>query len=183
MSLRTFLTSLVVVLATVACSVPEAGTPDGEPGTSVPPPSPQVSPPPGTTSQSPSGLAAIETCDLLTPEEATSLGVPAQGDADEVLGLRRCDRATAEGTVSTAIDEEQGISELTLSDASSVADVTIGRHQAKRAVEGSGPGYCKVFFAVGDSANVSVLALYLNDTPRACSVADRAAALIEPKLP
>lgn len=66
---------------------------------------------------------------------------------------------------------------------SSVTDITIGRHQAKRAVETSGPGYCSVYFAICDTANVSVTALYLNDTPRACSVADRAAALIEPKLP
>lgn len=54
---------------------------------------------------------------------------------------------------------------------------------AKRALETSEPGYCDVIFAVGDSVNVSVLALYLNDTPRACSAVDQAAAFIEPKLP
>lgn len=182
MSIRTRLAPLVVVLA-AGCSVPEAGTPAGEPSVSVPPLPSQASPPPDTRSQSPTGLAAIEACDLLTPEEATSLGVPAQGDAEEILGLRRCDWATAEGTVSTGINEELGIDGLNLADASSVTDITIGSHQAKRVVEGSGPGYCDVFVAVGDSANVGASALYLNDTLRACAVADQAAALVEPKLP
>lgn len=180
-SIRTRLAPLVVVLAAAGCSASEAGSPPGELGKSVPPPPSQASPPPSAAP--PTGLAAIEACDLLTPEEATSLGVPAQGDAEEVLGLRRCDWATAEGGVSTAVDEELGIDKLTLSDASSVTEVTIGRHQAKRVVEGSGPGYCNVFFAVGDSANASVLALYMNDTSRACAVVDQAAALVEPKLP
>lgn len=180
MSLRTCLAPLVVVLAAAACSVPEVDTPTGEPSVSVPAPS-NASRPPGTAQ--PTGLAAIEACDLLTPEEATSLGVPAQGDAEEILGLRRCDWATAEGTVSTGINEELGIDGLNLAGASIVTDVMIGSHQAKRVVEGSGPGYCDIFFAVGDSANVGASALYLNDTLRACAAADQAAALVEPKLP
>ncbi|MGQ0778275.1 MAG: DUF3558 family protein [Pseudonocardiales bacterium] len=176
MSLRTCLAPLVVILAAAACSVP-AGIPAGEPGTSVPQHPSQTSP------ASPNGMAAIEACDLLTAQEAGSLGVPPQGQANEILGLRSCDWTTPEGVVSTTIDEELGTDDLVLSDASSITGVTIGRHQAKRAVEISGPGYCDVFFAVGDSANVSVSALYLGDTSRACSVADQAAALVEPKLP
>ncbi|MGH3914678.1 MAG: DUF3558 family protein [Pseudonocardiaceae bacterium] len=178
MSLRTILAPLSVVLVVVSCSVPDADTPAG---VLTPSPSSQTSLPPSTALTT--ALAAIEACDLLTHEEATSLGVPAQGAPEEILGLRRCDWATQEGTVSTGINEELGIDGLNLDDASSVSDVTIGRHQAKRVVEGSGPGYCSVAFAVGDSANISVLALYLNDTPHACAIADRAAALIEPKLP
>lgn len=131
----------------------------------------------------PTGLAVIEACDLLTAQEASSLGLPPPEPADDILGLRSCDWTTPEGVVSTTIDEELGTAELVLSDASSIADITIGQHKAKRAVEISGPGYCDVFFAVGDSANVGVSALYLNDTPRACAAVDRAAALIEPKLP
>lgn len=180
MSLRTCLAPLVLVLAATGCSVPESGSPSDEPGPTVSPSS-QDSPPPNA--DSPTGLAAIEACDLLTAQEASSLNVPPQGRAEEVLGLRRCDWGGAEGGVSTAIDEELGIDELVLSDASSVTDIAIGQHQARRAVETSGPGYCRVIFAVGDNANVSVLALYLNDTPRACAAADQAAVLIEPKLP
>ncbi len=99
------------------------------------------------------------------------------------MGLRRCDWGGNEGTVSTAIDEESGIDKLNLADASSVTDITIGRHQAKRAVETSGPGFCSVFFAVGDTASVTVKALYPHDTARACAAADKAAAFVEPKLP
>lgn len=159
--------------------MPETTIPAGEPLPSVPPLS-ETSPQPGTSM---TGLAGIKACDLLTAQELASLGVPPSGRPDEMLGLRSCDWGTAEGGPSTTIDEELGIDELVLTDASSVTDVTIGRHRAKRAVESSGPGFCGVYFAVGDSANVSVVALYLNDTPRACAVADQAAALIEPKLP
>lgn len=181
MSIRTRLAPLVLVLAAAGCSVSQAVAPDGQPGTPVPPSS-QASPPPSTSP--PTGLATMEACGLLTAQEASSLGVPPQGRPEEVLGLRRCDwGGTDGGGISTGINEKFGIDGLNFADASSVTDLTIGRHQAKRAVEGSGPGYCDITFAVGGRANVSVLALYLNDTPRACSVADQAAALIEPKLP
>ncbi len=129
------------------------------------------------------GLATVQACALLTEPEATSLGLPGQGKAEKVVGLRRCDWAKPQGVVSTSINEKGGIEQLNLADASSVTDVMIGRHRAKRVVEGSGPGYCDVFFAIGDTANVSVSALYLKDTPRACATADRAAAFVESKLP
>ncbi|MGH3811505.1 MAG: DUF3558 family protein [Pseudonocardiaceae bacterium] len=180
MSIRTHAASLLLVLAAAGCSLPQAAIPDDElrPSASA---SSQASLPPDATPQA--GLAAIEACKLLTAEEATSLGVPPQGRPEEIVGLRRCDWGGAEGGVSTGINGGLGIDGLNLADASSVADVTIGRHQAKRAVEGSGPGYCEVIFAVGNSANVAVTALYLNDTSRACAAADQAAAFVEPKLP
>ena len=100
------------------------------------------------------------------------------------MGLRRCDWTTPEGGgVSTIIDEKLGISKLNFADATSISDVRIGRYQAKRVLNNSGPGYCEIALAVGDTANVSVLALYMRDTARACAVADRAAVLVESKLP
>lgn len=129
------------------------------------------------------GLAVVQACDLLTAEQTAALNVPAQGRPDTVLGLRRCDWGTAEGGISTSINEKLGINGVELTDASNITNITIGRHRAKRAVEGGGPGYCNVIFAVGETANVSVLALYLRDTPRACAAVDRAAAFVEPKLP
>jgi len=181
MSIRTRLAVLVLVLAAVGCSVSDAGNPVGQPGTSVAASS-RASPPPSASP--PTGLAAIEACDLLTVQEASSLGLSPQGSADKLGGLRICDWSTPGGDgISATIDEEDGIDGLNLSDASSVIDVMIGRHRVKRAVETSGPGYCNVYFAIGDTASVIVQALYLNDTPTACSVADQAAALIEPKLP
>lgn len=180
MSRLFYLTPLALVLAAAGCAVPQAASPDGQPdfsgqasSTSAPP---QVTAPP-------TGLAALQACELLTAQEATSLGVPAEGKAEKILGLRRCDWAKPEGAVSTSIDEKGGIDELNLVDASSVTTIMIGRHRAKRVVEGSGPGYCDVFFAVGDTGSVSVSGLYLKDTAQACAAADRAAALVEPKLP
>ena len=181
MSIRTGFAALVLVVLVAGCSAPQAGIPAREPGPSGSPLSP-ASPLPTVTS--PAGLAAIEACDLLTAQEASSLGVRPQGRAEKILGLRRCDWTTpGGGGVSTSINENHGIDGLNLTDASSVTDVRIGRHQAKRALEGSGPGYCQTIFAVGDTENVSVLALYLKDTARACAVADRAAVLVESKLP
>lgn len=181
MSIRFYLASLLLVFAAAGCSAPDGRIPVGQPGTSIPASS-KISPPPAAAPLS--GLAAIQACDLLTTQEAISLSLPPRGDADEILGLRRCDwTPLGGGGIAAAIDEERGIDKLVLTDASNITDITIGRYHARRAMETSGPGYCKVFFAVGDSANVSVLALYLNDTPRACAVADQAATLIEPKLP
>lgn len=177
MSLRTCFAPLALVLAAASCSLPQAGIPGGEPGHSVPPSA--ISPAPSSAALS-TGLAVVQACDLLTAEETASLNVPAQGHPDTVLGLRRCDWGTAEGGISTGINEKLGINGVVLTDAS---NITIGRHRAKRAVEDGGPGYCAVIFAVGETANVSVLALYLKDTPRACAAVDRAAAFVEPKLP
>jgi hypothetical protein len=107
-----------------------------------------------------------------------------QGRAEKALTLRRCDwTAPGGGGISTKINEKLGIDKRNLSDASSVTEVRIGRHRATRALDGIGPGYCEIAFAVGDTANVSVQALYIRDTPRACAVADRAAVLVESKLP
>lgn len=180
MRLRTCLAPLVLVLAAAGCSLPQAAIPDGEPGSSVPPSA--TAPAPSSAAPT-TGLATIQACGLLTAEEAASLSVPAQGHPDTVLGLRRCDWDTAQGGIATGINEELGINGVVLTGASSITNITIGRHRAKRAVGVSGPGYCDVFFAVGDTANVTVQALYLKDTPRACAAVDRAAAFVEPKLP
>ncbi len=181
MSIRTGIAALVLVPLVVGCSAPHAGIPAREPGPSGSPLSP-ASPLP--TVASPAGLAAIEACDLLTAQEASSLGMRPQGRAEKISYLRRCGWTTpGGGGVSTGINEHLGIDGLNLADASSVTDVRIGRHQAKRALDGIGRGYCEIDFAVGDTANVSVLALYRNDTARACAVADQAAVLVESKLP
>ncbi|MGH3684263.1 MAG: DUF3558 family protein [Pseudonocardiaceae bacterium] len=181
MSIRTGIAALVLAVVVAGCSAPQAGIPAREPTPSGPPLPPASLLP---AAASPVGLAAIKACDLLTAQEASSLGMRPQGRAEEIIGLRRCDWTTpGGGGVSTGINEHRGIDGLNLADASSVTDVRIGRHQAKRALEGSGPGYCETIFAVGDNANVSVLTLYLDDTARACAVADRAAVLVESKLP
>ncbi|MGH3718060.1 MAG: DUF3558 family protein [Pseudonocardiaceae bacterium] len=181
MRIRTGFAAPALVMLVMGCSAPQAGNPAPEPRPSGLPLS-SASPPLAVVS--PTGLAAIKACDLLTAPEASSLGMRPQGEAEKILGLRRCDWTTpGGGGVSTGINEHRSINELNFADASSVTDVTIGRHRAKRALDGIGHGYCDVDFAVGDTANVSVLALYLNDTARACAVADRAAVLVESKLP
>ncbi|MGH3829890.1 MAG: DUF3558 family protein [Pseudonocardiaceae bacterium] len=182
MSIRTAVAAPALLLAlAVGCSAPQASPPAPEPRPAEPPVS-AAAPPPAAVALT--GLAAIQACDLLTGQEASSLGMRPQGEAETILGLRRCDWSTPDGDgMSTSINDHRRISALNLADATSVTDVTIGRHRGKRAVETSGPGYCQTIFAVGDTANVSVLALFVKDTPRACAVADRAAVLVESKLP
>lgn len=173
MSIRIGWTALVL-LVVAGCSAPQAGSPASEPGIAGPP----------SAVASSAGLATIEACELLTAPEASSLGVRPQGEAEKIRHLRRCDWTTpGGGGISIAINEQLGLEGVNFDDASSVTDVRIGRHQAKRALDGVGPGYCDVDFAIGDTANVSVLAFYVNDTARACDVVDRAAVLVESKLP
>jgi hypothetical protein len=130
-------------------------------------------------------LATIKACDLLTAQEASSLGLRPQGRPEKIIGLRRCDWTTPEGGgVSTGINERRGIDKLNLARATSVTDVRIGRHQAKRALDSSEPGYCEIIFAVGDTANVSVLTLLdTKDRAQACEITNRAAVFVESKLP
>ncbi|MGH3770908.1 MAG: DUF3558 domain-containing protein [Pseudonocardiaceae bacterium] len=181
MSIRTGFAASALVLLVAGCSAPQAGNPAPEPGASGPPLS-SASPQPAVASSA--GLAAIEACNLLTTQEASSLGMRPQGRAEKISYLRRCNwTAPGGGGLSTSINERLGIDGLDLTDASSITDVTIGRHRAKRALDGIGPGYCEIDFEVSDTANVTVLTLYRNDTTRACAVTDRAAVLVESKLP
>jgi hypothetical protein len=176
MSKRTGLAVLVPVLLVASCSVGQVSTQASKPRPASPQPSHPAPPP--------TALAAIQACDLLTAEEVASLDMRPPGRAEQVLGLRRCDWTTPEGNgVSTGINENPGMERLILADTSSITDLTIGRHRAKHAQDSRKPGYCEIVFAVGDTANVSVLALFPNDTTRACAVTDRAAALVEPRLP
>lgn len=187
MSSRTRKRSALVLLAgvtllAVACTSQQPGRPTAA-GAIESPPVPES---PGSSAAvsspgQPSGLDELHACELLTGEQAVTLGVPARGEPDEILG--RCDWLTPEGGVATAIDAEHGVDELNLTDASSVTDVVLGRHRAKRVVEISGSGYCSIVFAITERSNVDVTGLYLGDTPRACAAVDQAAEFIEPKLP
>jgi hypothetical protein len=178
MHLRTWLAPLVLLLA-AGCSLPQAATPPNQSGSSEPSSSATAaSPDPAARA-----LAAIQACDLLTVQELSTLGIGPQGRPETVVGLRRCNWGRAGATISTAIDDQSGIDQLDLSSASRVTDVTIGRHRGKRAEETGGPGFCRIDFAVGDTASVGIQALYSHDTPQACAVADKVATFVEAKLP
>ncbi|MGH3854853.1 MAG: DUF3558 domain-containing protein [Pseudonocardiaceae bacterium] len=182
MSIRTGIAApALLVLLAVGCSAPQASPSAPGPRPAEPPLS-VASPPPAAVALT--GLAAIQACDLLTAQEASSLGMLPQGKANTIIGLRRCNWNTPDGDgMSTSINDHRGINALNLDGTTSVTDVTIGRHRGKRILEDSASGSCQTIFAVGDTANVTVLAIFVKDTPRACAVADRAAVLVESKLP
>lgn len=141
-----------------------------------------------TTSAAPSGAPSaapldIDPCELLTADEATSLLLPARGEFEVLVGMPTCDWQGDRGGMSIGVNDELGLDGLVYDDTTVVTELVISDHRAARAPDDGGPGYCSVAFAVGENANVSLIALYLKDPLRACEVADRAAQLVEPKLP
>lgn len=189
MKLRYLILILLPVAAAMGCSTTQPGTPVAESAHLGLPsiesadsaneaPLAQVSP----ASQPEPALAAIQPCGLVTAAEASSFSLPAQGFPQDLPSLRQCDWTNLDGDgFAIAINDDIGLDELNLRGVTS--DVVIGRHRAKRELESGGPGFCKVVFAISDTSSVNLLALYPNDTPQACAVADQIAALIEPRLP
>ncbi len=178
---------LAAVLVT-GCSTTDAGTPiSGSTGASTAPG--------GSTPRSEVDLASTDPCTMLTETEAQQVGVPSPGVRDDVAGFLSCDwQLSARDDpefdtgmlVSVSIDPERGIEELNLSGAVRITPTTVGSHQGQLVAESGGfggPGTCQVDLVISPSSHVTVSALTGIDTERACDVATRAAASVEPKLP
>lgn len=82
-----------------------------------------------------------------------------------------------------AVDHQRSADELRYGDRGTITEQVVGDHRVRRVVENGGPGYCTVAFYVGQDRNVTIDVIFLDDTARACDLADRAALLVEPKLP
>lgn len=148
---------------------------------------------PSTAGPSAEQLAAIDPCALLADTEARQLGVPPPGARNDMAGASACgwqlpvqdDPQFDTGLlVGVAIDPVTGIDELTVPPDAVVTPTTVGDHEG-RVVAGDnfGPGSCSVELRLGPNAAALVDVLAGQDTERACEVATRAAALVEPKLP
>ncbi|MCR6486831.1 DUF3558 domain-containing protein [Amycolatopsis sp. OK19-0408] len=132
------------------------------------------------------GLAALDPCTLLGPQDRSAAGVSVLGKPKSIAGDRACDW-TVPGTFGVTV---------TLSDTDSLADLEVARKTATKTKVGThqalqvadkkaADGTCAVLLGVGDAASVQidVSNTGFSDTPLACRRAGTVAGLVEPKLP
>jgi len=165
----------------VACGDQRDGTPVAAESSS-PTRSPTSRPPSTTSGSAGSGLAALDPCELLTPAERAQLQLP-DGKPDNTAGNPGCDwnKGAGGGVVRVTIRERRGINQLNPGDATKIENVTIGTHQGRRLEFPE--GNCSFDIAITNASSVTVAALVAEKLPEACVLAQRAANLIEPKLP
>ncbi|EOD62945.1 DUF3558 domain-containing protein [Amycolatopsis vancoresmycina] len=132
------------------------------------------------------GLAALDPCTLLTPQDRSTAGIGVLGKPKDIAGARACDW-TVPGTFGVTV---------TLSDTDGLADLAVAKKTATKTKVGAHPalqvadkkaadGTCAVLLGVGDGASVQidVSNTGFSDTPLACRRAGTVAGLVEPKLP
>ncbi|XVS66324.1 DUF3558 domain-containing protein [Actinosynnema sp. CA-299493] len=134
-----------------------------------------------------SALAEVNPCDLLTADEATSLGLTSPGEADRVGGTESCDwQQSGNGGLVVGIRPTSGLGDLTY-DTAKGQQINVGKYDAVRIEAPNGAqALCDVLIAVSESSSVQVagnLKGNSTDTAAACERATRAADLIAPKLP
>ncbi|MGW4060881.1 DUF3558 domain-containing protein [Amycolatopsis sp. NPDC004747] len=132
------------------------------------------------------GLAALDPCTLLTPQDRSTAGISVLGKPKDIAGARACDWSVP-GTFGVTV---------TLSATDSLADLQIAKKTATKTKVGAHPalqvadkkaadGTCAVLLGVGEGASVQidVSNTGFSDTPLACRRAGTVAGLVEPKLP
>jgi hypothetical protein len=139
---------------------------------------------PTATSSTPavngSGLADLDPCKLLQPQEVTQLGLPPEARPDTVAGRAACFWTKPDGNLGIYVEPDRGLADLNTSRATRVEDKTIGSHAARLLVKADG---CDVDLAVTEHSSVTISVLMFDNPSEGCSVAERAAALVEPRLP
>lgn len=144
---------------------------------------------PATTGRPPvawTGLAAIDPCALLTPQDRSAAGVSVLGKPKDIAGARACDW-TVPGTfgVTVTLSETDGLADLEVAK-KTATKTKVGAHPALQVADKkAADGTCAVLLGVGDAASVQidVSNTGFSDTPLACRRAGTVAGLVEPKLP
>jgi hypothetical protein len=175
------------VFAVAGCSTAETGNP-----------SPSSDPPAGSTSaptspaaptgSSPGGVAAtssIEPCSLLSVNDLTQYGSFSGPESKELGGARACG---FQRQLASASDKELGVT-VNVRDKQGIDSVNdlgngkqTGKVNGRAAVKTSGAGACVIALGVGDSARVDV-SITAGTVDEACTVVDKLADVVEPKLP
>ncbi|GLY39166.1 hypothetical protein Amsp01_051900 [Amycolatopsis sp. NBRC 101858] len=132
------------------------------------------------------GLAAIDPCALLGPQDRSAAGVGVLGKPKEIAGARACDW-TVPGTfgVTVTLSETDGLADLEVAK-KTATKTKVGTHPALQVADKkAADGTCAVLLGVGDAASVQidVSNTGFSDTPLACRRAGTVAGLVEPKLP
>lgn len=174
----------VTLLGVSGCTAMSAGNP-------LPPKSTEGGPTTPTTggasstSDAAATLAAIDPCSLLTQTQLDQYGLRRR-DSGDVAGARTCSwdhPADVQGkgsfNLKPGIWDRQGLKDINTR-GYSLADVVIGRHQARQAAQAGGNG-CFIAIGVTESSRVDVAAS--GDPGQGCVLANQFATLIEPQLP
>jgi len=132
------------------------------------------------------GLAAIDPCTLLTPQDRSAAGVSVPGKPKDIAGARACDW-TVPGAfgVTITLSETDGLADLEVAK-KTATKTKVGAHPALQVADKkAADGTCAVLVGVGDTASVQidVSNTGFSDTPLACRRAGTVAGLVEPKLP
>ncbi|WP_254897459.1 DUF3558 domain-containing protein [Amycolatopsis sp. Hca4] len=132
------------------------------------------------------GLAALDPCTLLSPQDRSAAGISVLGKPKDIAGARACDWSVP-GTfgVTVTLAATDGLADLDVAK-KNVTKTTVGRHPGwKVADKKAADGTCAVLLGVGDGASVQidVSNTGFSDTPLACRRAGTVAGLVEPKLP
>jgi hypothetical protein len=180
------LLSVAFAGSTVACGGTEPGDPTPQTSSVTAPTSraeTSSSRPTATTTAPGDVLASLDPCTLLSAAEATSLALPAQGRRQDIVSTLTCIWPVPGTSLTVTIDPTRGLADINTQTAAAVVDTTVGKHSGRRVEEISGAGYCGFDLAITANSSVSVLAIILNKTAEACALAQRAVAVVEPKLP
>ncbi|MFJ9786110.1 DUF3558 domain-containing protein [Amycolatopsis sp. NPDC101161] len=132
------------------------------------------------------GLAAMDPCALLTPQDRSTAGIGVLGKPKDIAGARACDWSVP-GTfgVTVTLSDTDGLADLEVAK-KTATKTTVGAHPALQVADKkAADGTCAVLLGVGDAASVQidVSNTGFSDTPLACRRAGTVAGLVEPKLP
>jgi hypothetical protein len=176
------------ILGLAGCSSPQPGT--ALPSTGVPTSASggkTTSTPAGPSSPAAAGTSSIDPCSLLSASDLTQYGTFSGPDKKNLGGARVC---AFQRTLASASDKELGVS-INVRDTqgiSTVNDVGGGKEtgtvNGRKAIKASAPSQsaCLLALAVGDNARVDV-SITADSAQEACTVADKVADVVEPKLP
>ncbi|NYI92872.1 hypothetical protein HNR02_006247 [Amycolatopsis endophytica] len=172
--------SLVLVLVSAALLVTACGQ------GAAPAAGPTVPVPSTPPSPSPTGLAALNPCDLLSATDRSTAGLTSLGEEKTIGTARACDwTEPATFGVTVTLAEDAPLASLEI-DKGTGKRVTVGEHKGFRVSDRrAGDGTCAVLLGIGDesSVQVDVTNAGFEDTSLACDRANTVARLIEPKLP
>lgn len=162
---------LSLLLGAAACSSEQPGAPT---------PTDQPEPYGGSVQ---SGLAAMDACQVFSPDQALQLGLEGAGEVKNFAGGRGCDWKTADGGIRVVLYDTVALDQLNLSHGR-VEPTTFASRDARIQRDALGPGDCSLLFAVGGSSSVSLDASsnHMN-TDAACLFAQQVGQLIEAKIP
>jgi hypothetical protein len=170
---------LLLILVLAGCGRAPAAEPAGVGHASA---SATAGPPPVAWT----GLAALDPCTLLSPQDRSTAGISVLGKPKDIAGLRACDWSVP-GTfgVTVTLSETDGLADLEVAK-KTATKTKVGAHPALKVADTkAADGTCAVLLGVGDGASVQidVSNTGFSDTPLACRRAGTVAGLVEPKLP